>query len=306
MSERCFRFLGVTDHATAEQIQMAYNKKVAHYKGPDYAEEPAYAHQKLEELHGAYAEAMQRIGAPVLTLPTVSTKKKGKGVSKSKEPSKASERAFLREEESSAKRTGKPSIPSIGPAFDNLKKHVEETTGQSLAKLIPSILSVIIAIAALAMPFGDNDYLPEFEEEELNGVVTYEEMEERDRKISGYASAISSLLDIQPRFGSAHWVYDTGDTYKKEADLFAKNYWGLDSIDDVTEYLFETYPEYPVDSTETLEVQLDHIFEFYNFASVEEAQWVESPYSGEQMESYGDYLDFLNQYYDEMQLSYQL
>ena len=145
-----------------------------------------------------------------------------------------------------------------------------------------------------------------FEEEELNSAVTYEEMEERDQKISGYASSISSLLDVQPRYSSAHWTYDTGDTYKKEADLFAQNYWELDSIDDVTEYLFEAYPEYPIESSETLEVQLDHIFQFYDFPSVEDAQWYDNPYTEERMTNYGDYLEFLNQYYDEMQLSYQL
>ena len=56
---RCFRILGLTEHATKAQVEEAYKRRVARYKGPDYMEEPEYANRKLMELRGAYEEALR-------------------------------------------------------------------------------------------------------------------------------------------------------------------------------------------------------------------------------------------------------
>ena len=56
---RCFSMLGLSETATKEQVKAAYERKVAKYKGPDYAEERAYAERKLAQLYHAYQEAYE-------------------------------------------------------------------------------------------------------------------------------------------------------------------------------------------------------------------------------------------------------
>lgn len=54
---RCFNILGLSENATKAQVERAYAKKLAMYKGPNYAEEPAYAERKIAQLRQAYEEA---------------------------------------------------------------------------------------------------------------------------------------------------------------------------------------------------------------------------------------------------------
>ena len=54
---RCFSMLGLSENATKEQVKRAYGRKLATYKGPNYADEPAYAERKMAQLHQAYEEA---------------------------------------------------------------------------------------------------------------------------------------------------------------------------------------------------------------------------------------------------------
>lgn len=54
---RCFSILGLSENATKEQVKRAYGRKLATYKGPNYADEPAYAERKMAQLHQAYEEA---------------------------------------------------------------------------------------------------------------------------------------------------------------------------------------------------------------------------------------------------------
>lgn len=55
--KQCFDMLGLDEKATREQIQEAYDRKAARYRGDLYAEDPKYAKRKLKELRQAYEEA---------------------------------------------------------------------------------------------------------------------------------------------------------------------------------------------------------------------------------------------------------
>lgn len=55
--KRCFEILGVGEDATLEQMQAAYEQKASKYKSDFYADDPAYAKKKLQELRAAYEEA---------------------------------------------------------------------------------------------------------------------------------------------------------------------------------------------------------------------------------------------------------
>jgi len=54
---RSFSILGLSETATKAEVKRAYGRKIARYKGPDYAEEPEYVERKLAQLHQAYQEA---------------------------------------------------------------------------------------------------------------------------------------------------------------------------------------------------------------------------------------------------------
>ena len=75
-------------------------------------------------------------------------------------------------------------------------------------------------------------------------------------------------------------------------------YWGQDSLAALTADLFKSYEEYHIDPTYTIEAQLEGIFAFYGFADLDTAEFYEQPYTGGRIESYCDYLDYLNQFYE--------
>ena len=61
MDDRSFKVLGLNTDATREQVQEAYERKTALYRGAVYEEDPKFAKGKLKELEAAYEEACKAI-----------------------------------------------------------------------------------------------------------------------------------------------------------------------------------------------------------------------------------------------------
>ena len=76
----------------------------------------------------------------------------------------------------------------------------------------------------------------------------------------------------------------------------------MDTLNEVTDYLYDYYSAYSTSSQASTDEQLDSIFAFYGFMSLDDAVWYYQPYTGETIQGYGDYLDYLNQYYEEFEL----
>ena len=56
---KCYEILGVAETATIEQIQQAYEEKVAKYNSGLYVDDPQYAKEKLKILQEAYKNALE-------------------------------------------------------------------------------------------------------------------------------------------------------------------------------------------------------------------------------------------------------
>ena len=394
--------LGLSENATKEQVKRAYGRKLATYKGPNYADEPAYAERKMTQLHQAYEEAyaLASSGADVVTTSRVERdvhtqpkKKIAKGshllASERDDDSNKREKFHQwmerRDDEKQSRKDGKrkelpklqkpdlsklknklseikeevvsqldftdeadgdffgqePFVNEIEADKDNFSDFVKECvyteektepgrgfsdTGSSLdedttveysgentrtakaskglsTELIKLIVSIIVIIVAAAG--GCSDDVADDEDYDYDGDgfayifdIAQEEIRDEDRKVVNLADeSYILLLDQEERsFSSVDYVIQDGDA--ERADQFAENYWGKESLTEVLDDLYQEYGEAMDYSSDSLDVQLDAVFEFYGFATLDMAAWYEQPYTGDYIECYGDYLDYLNQFYE--------
>ncbi|MBR3785230.1 MAG: hypothetical protein IKJ77_02345 [Firmicutes bacterium] len=357
---RSFSILGLSENATKAQVEAAYQRKVARYKGPDYAEEPAYAERKLSQLYQAYQEALELAESnPAAYQNTYTTRDVGRPAETKKKPAKASrlldeERDAaehnLREkfhqwmerrddEKNKRKDSKSKSIPKLAkPDFSKLKDKLKEMKDEVATQLdlnteedvestnveafevegdperyVPSkqdskndekigtIVSLVVALVIFLIgSCGDSDVEEDYEEPAYSYIYdqSIEDIEESDREVAELADRTYVLLTEQTERGSAYLEDDRESYYRDKADLFAQKYWDKDSISLVSDYLYQNYGDYAVSSDDPASTQLEAIFAFYGFASLETAQWYDQPYTGERIESYGNYLDYLNQFYE--------
>lgn len=413
---RCFRVLGLTEKATKSQVEDAYRRKVARYKGPDYQEEPEYANRKLMELKGAYEEALRlaRTEKPSTSTRRISSAKvleRTTATSMTKDASKPSSSKGLRDGErndeehvfrekfhrwlevqddkraerknrrgndtsrTSSRRSFKTSTKKgkqkLSDKFPELKKlsaenlksawnefkadaaglasatfdddgfdpfaedRVEQQkqskksdltdSGERLSKggtvvaktkekksgggeIVSIIVTLLIAGFTLFGSCGDDsisyedeyDYVDEYGiEYEYDHIDNYTDLTDEDIRIQELAEGSSEQLYMQDEYGSAHWSIDSEEELQPIADTFAKKYWGRDNLKAVTEHLQIEFSEYPGNPSMTLDQQLNYIFPFYGFLPVDKAQWYENTYTGERIQCFADYLNYLIQYYDE-------
>lgn len=376
---RCFSILGLSENATKEQVKRAYGRKLATYKGPNYADEPAYAERKMAQLHQAYEEAYalagsdadavtaSRIELDVQQLPKKKTAKSSHLLDAERDAEDSNKREKFhqwlerRDDKKQTRKEGKgKELPKLQkPDFSKLKSKLSEikekvasqmdfdgeedgpsfeqeplfneieiekddlaspdeavpteySGGNShtakkskglsteLIKLIVSIIVIIVAAAG-----GCSDDVADDEDYDYDGDgfayifdIAQEEIRDEDRKVVNLADeSYILLLDQEERsFSSVDYVIQDGDA--ERADKFAENYWGKESMTEVLDDLYQEYGEAMDYSSDSLDVQLDAVFEFYGFAALDMAAWYEQPYNGDHIECYGDYLDYLNQFYD--------
>ena len=162
---------------------------------------------------------------------------------------------------------------------------------RSIVSGVITIIITIVSIISACDAFDTDDYLYDYE---------YSAIAEKDHAIANMAEASED-----PIYELDSYIYneetpipEEEETYLEKADLFAKNYWKMNSIDDVSDYLYDNYSDYYTDSTYSLDEQLDSIFRFYGFDDLDWVAGYVSPYNNEPIEGYGDYLDYLNQFYE--------
>ena len=400
---RCFSILGLSENATKEQVKRAYDRKLATYKGPNYADEPAYAERKMAQLHQAYEEAYaladndansntaSRIERDVQQLPKKKTAKSSHLLDAERDAEDSNKREKFhqwlerRDDKKQSRKDGKrkelpklqkpdlsklknklseirdevasqldfdgeengeffgqePFVNEIETNKDDFSDFVKECvyteektepgrgfsdTGSSLdedttveysgentrtakaskglsTELIKLIVSIIVIIVAAAG--GCSDDVADDEDYDYDGDgfayifdIAQEEIRDEDRKVVNLADeSYILLLDQEERsFSSVDYVIQDGDA--ERADQFAENYWGKESMTEVLDDLYQEYGEAMDYSSDSLDVQLDAVFEFYGFATLDMAAWYEQPYTGDYIECYGDYLDYLNQFYE--------
>lgn len=405
---RCFRVLGLTEKATKAQVEDAYRRKVARYKGPDYQEEPEYANRKLIELKGAYEEALrlartEKAPASARRISSAKVLERTTATSMTKDASKLSSSKGLRDGEhddeehvfrekfhrwlevqddkraerknrrgnDTSKTSTKKGKQKLSDKFPELKKlsaenlksawnefkadaaglasatfdddgfdpfaedRVEQQkqsrksdptdSGERLSKedtvvaktkekksgggeIVSIIVTLLIAGFTLFGSCGDDsisyedeyDYVDEYGiEYEYDYIDYYTDLTDEDLNVKKLAEGSSSHLFSQDGYGTAHWRIDEDEELRPLAEEFAKKYWSRDSLEEVTEYLQIEFENYPGDTSMTLDQQLNYIFPFYGFMTVDEVQWYEQPYTGGRIQCFAEYLEYLNRYYDE-------
>ena len=182
----------------------------------------------------------------------------------------------------------------------NVQPAKSEMNGEALGTVISIIVALVIFLVGAC---EDDSSYPDYEYEETAFSYiydqSYEAVSETDWNLAELADESYILLCKQNEYGSATLQDNIQSEYEEKAAAFAKHYWDKNSIDEVSDYLYDTYGDYMTSSDDPLSMQLDAIFDFYGFASLDAASWYDQPYTGERIESYGDYLDYLNQFYDE-------
>lgn len=363
---RSFRFLGISETATKAQVEAAYQRKVARYKGPDYAEEPAYAERKLAQLYQAFQEAYELAENSSATVePTRAARVERDAGPRADDEHNAREKFHQWMErrdddkhQRKTKRAGKRELPKLSkPDLSKLKEKLHEikeevatqlelnsgeettkaeyevteqvgeqtvfadtydddqddryqpstTTRESdnkTGEILKVVVSLLTAIFLFAGGCGDSDI--DFDDTDYENEPKYayiyssdwDIMTDEDEQIATKAGRSYDLLLEGTCYSSSTIHDETENDYREEADLFAKTYFNMDSIDAVTSHLFETFPSFGIDTEQPLSIQLDAIFAFYGFGELESAVWYENPYTQDRMCGYNDYLKYLNQYYD--------
>lgn len=181
----------------------------------------------------------------------------------------------------------------LGEAGTTEQKKTEEA-----GTLAGSIVSIAVALFLFFVgACGDGDISDDYENVYIYDQAV-EEIHESDSAIADLADKSYGLLSEQEEWDSSTLIDDNEIELQEKADQFARIYWQKDSLQEVTRYLYQDYGSYMTYEEDPLTVQLDAIFAFYGFSSLENASWYKQPYTGEPIQSYGDYLAYLNQYYD--------
>lgn len=186
------------------------------------------------------------------------------------------------------------------------EKKKSDKGGEIILKLAVAIFAICVSLFgaceddSVSYEDYDEDYV-EYEYE-YDDIGNYDDISDLDLQIRGIAEASNEYLYAQPEYAYASWMDEKVSAYMPQASRFARNYWGMESIEDVSDYLCNEYEGYTADSSLSLDQQLDAIFAFYDFMGLEEAAWYRQPYTESRIEGYANYLYYLNQYYEEMML----
>jgi len=297
---RCFEILGVGEYASKAQIQEAYDRKAARYSNDIYLEDPKYARKKLKELKEAYKEACR------LTEKTKAASRdeilngfeEKPTVDIDEDPEEYMKQLYH-------KHLGRNVSRVSGAQRDQRRRHIVNKQGRSTAnKAAIMVTFLLVAVFSVMIGVVSCDF-SSLNEAELKTINAYRssEIKEEDREIAAKAEGIYHIYKEQMDQESGVVGYQTGIHTKEvpipdKAKQFAKLYWDMDSIGEVSDYLSATYEGYPTDSSDTTVRQLDTIMLFYQFPTYDETRYDINPYSGVEIWYYSDHIDFLMDAYD--------
>lgn len=198
-----------------------------------------------------------------------------------------------------------PKVPSLASSDDESFGHepasakdTEESGGLlDIAKTVISLLIIGMTLfgscADDEITSSDYDYISDYEVEEVYEI---------DQQVSAYAEYANALLYEQELSEEAFEITeDEEDFLRAASEEFIWHYWDLnkESVEEVSIYLYDSYADYMVDDTYSLEDQLESIFVFYGFAPLDEAIGRINPFTERVITNYTDYLWFLTGAYEE-------
>ena len=299
--DRNLAVLGLKNGAGKDEIKAAYENRLAKYRSADYEDDPEYVKKKIRELTEAYEAALSGSSSSASAA----------------DAQKKSRSASLHEtEKKEEKRKAK-----AGKIFQTARRSgdrfaVYRTAAKKKKNLLVFVLavigisvigSVISAVTNLVDDFSydyDSDFSYDIYAEYNDYGILYEELPEQDQDVHFLAQQSYEFLSEQEYADEYYTVAVTEEELRAAADLFAQNYMQVQSIDEVFRYLKENYGEYYIEYEDTeyendLEMQLEEVFGFYGFMSYYSADGLLNPYTGEGIACRLDYLNYLNDFYQE-------
>lgn len=182
---------------------------------------------------------------------------------------------------------------------------IYKSSGNSTMKggsIAGTIIALLIAFVMMFASMCDDG--PEYDDDDYSSlyVYSYEYNNDSDQRIYNTAIAANDLLNEQDDDVYIFEEYSEEDV-KKEADRFAKNYLKMDSIEEVTQYLYENYSEYSTYTDEPYEEQMTQILAFYGFMDEVDAEGLINPFTEQPIADFVKYLEYINQYYKENGIS---
>ena len=167
--------------------------------------------------------------------------------------------------------------------------------GSAAGVIIAILVGIIMLFTSMCDDGDDYSYYDDYDDSSYS----YEYISTGDERVYNTAIDVNDLLYEQNSADSyAPGVYSDDDV-KKEADKFAKNYLDMESLEDVTEYLYNTYGEFATYIDDPYEEQMTQILAFYGFMSESDAEGRINPYTDKPITDFVKYLKYINKYYRE-------
>lgn len=191
-------------------------------------------------------------------------------------------------------------------------------TGMAKPENKQAVILLLIFLSFGFFWFSCEHKLDEAMNKEVDSYLQIGEVVSPTSKDLSIAEAAKHTKEILDSSGTPWTTYTGGKYYsepieliQKEADTFAKVYWNMDTIDDVHEYLCDTYPDYEsvynleyivliedydgYDEKVDLCKKIDLICAFYGFYTKGQAHGKKDSYTKKGIGQYHTYLQFLNQ-----------
>ncbi len=292
--DRNLALLGVKEGAGQEEIREAYERRLQKYESSDYGDDPEYVKEKIRELRQAYEAA--------------SRGSKSSGSSRGTGRQTRSDTARERREQNKGreKKESKRSSAAFGAKKDFFQIRPERTRkkGIIIFAIILFILCFLgVVISSVIVYDNSSDYYYDDYDNYDDGYndygYSYEDLAESDQKVWLMAEGANQYLERQD-YGDTYISEDVALSELKDAgNLFVQNYTNMQTVEELTGYLYDNYGSYYVDTDDDLELQIDEILIFYGFMSYYSVEGRIDPYSGESIASRKGYLDYLNQFYQD-------
>ncbi|MEG0924664.1 MAG: hypothetical protein RSE98_06410 [Anaerovoracaceae bacterium] len=269
-----YSVLGVSEEATKEEIQAAYEYRTKKYKAADYQDDPEYVHRKTMDLNEAYSAIMGGAAS---------------------DP----EKARLKNSQQRKRIVTKPTSieGKAKEKFSEVKTDLKDSANAIMKNesLIRGILGTIVAVVVLgftlfAGPGGESSYEPDYSGSESEIVYNLQDGEidvYRDKIITGLAV----YRDYEETTNDASLLLE-------ESVRFVGDYFSKETVNETVDYLMTEYTYYINPSADLID-EMNQIIQWLGLPSYEGALGYVNPFSDEVINNYVEYLKYLNDAYED-------
>lgn len=177
---------------------------------------------------------------------------------------------------------------------DSRKVDMDKKTMSRIVSIAVALITIAGAFLPMLSHFEREDYyVPE------SFVHTY--TSEEDELLYETAQRVNSFMNDNFGYGSYGEIeQDTDEEMKPAVDKFIQIYTEWDSIEEATETLYLRYEDYyyAADAESSVKTQIETFLEFFEFEPYDYALGFENPFSGTKILTISDYMNFLNDYYE--------